>query len=295
MLFDYWFMFFISIVIATIAMTLGVGGALFFSPVFIILFPLLNVPVLTPATAFAAALITEVFGFSSGFIGYSKKKLIDYKTALGLLIVTIPLAILGTVVKRLIEENFNQEYLNLIFGVFLFLLAYYIYSTNATEELSPSTIEKGSLRTIIDAEGITHQYKVCNQPKGKALTGSGGFITGLISVGIGETTVSTLRMRCNLPMKVAAATSVFVVTLTVMVSALFDILYVVGINHVDIVQAIPWNLIVMTIPGVIIGGQIGPKISSGLSSEKSEKILIAIFVIFGFIMLLKAVLSLIGF
>ena len=89
LIFDYWFMFFFAIIIATVAMTLGVGGALFFSPVFITLFPILGVPTLTPATAFGAALLTEVFGFTSGVLGYSRKKLIDYKTAISLLLITV--------------------------------------------------------------------------------------------------------------------------------------------------------------------------------------------------------------
>ena len=50
--FTYWFMFPISILIATVAMTFGIGGAAFFSPTFAILFPLLNVPTLSASEAF---------------------------------------------------------------------------------------------------------------------------------------------------------------------------------------------------------------------------------------------------
>ena len=39
-MYEYWFMFFVAIIVATTAMTLGVGGALFFSPIFILLFPI---------------------------------------------------------------------------------------------------------------------------------------------------------------------------------------------------------------------------------------------------------------
>ena len=63
----YWFMFPLSIVIATVAMTFGIGGAAFFSPTFAILFPLLNVPTLSASEAFGASLFTEMFGFASGW------------------------------------------------------------------------------------------------------------------------------------------------------------------------------------------------------------------------------------
>ncbi|KPQ40782.1 MAG: putative permease [Phormidium sp. OSCR] len=72
---DYWFMFPISVVIATIAMASGVEGATFFTPLFII--------ILKPPTevAVGTGLITEVFGFSSGLYAYFRKGLIDYKLA----------------------------------------------------------------------------------------------------------------------------------------------------------------------------------------------------------------------
>ncbi|MHA2226233.1 MAG: hypothetical protein ACXAC8_13575 [Candidatus Hodarchaeales archaeon] len=65
------------IIVAFITITLGIGGALFFSPLFIILFPIVGVPNLSSADAFGATLLTEVFGFTSGLFGYSKK--IDFK------------------------------------------------------------------------------------------------------------------------------------------------------------------------------------------------------------------------
>lgn len=283
----------LSIIIAILAMTLGVGGALFFSPVFIIIFPLLGVTTLTPATAFGAALVTEVFGFTSGLIGYSKKKLIDTKTATGLMVFTIPAAILGTILKRFLEKTFNPEFLNIIFGFFLLLLAIYVYrsiKSHAKEGIATPLVNDPK-RRIVDVDNNVYEYQVCNQIQEKILTGSGGLLTGLISVGVGETVVSTLRVKCGLPMKVATATSVLVVTLTVFVAAIFDIIYVMVIDGADIANAVPWTLVLFTIPGVLIGGQIGPRISSKINSSTSEKLLILIFLIFGVIMLVKGFIS----
>ena len=66
----YWWMCPVSVAVATAAMTFGIGGAVLFSPIFIVFFPLFNVPVLTPADAIGAALMTELVGFSSGLVGY---------------------------------------------------------------------------------------------------------------------------------------------------------------------------------------------------------------------------------
>ncbi len=60
MSFEYWFMFPVAILVATVAMASGVGGATFFAPIFILALRL------SPEVAIGTGLITEVFGFASG-------------------------------------------------------------------------------------------------------------------------------------------------------------------------------------------------------------------------------------
>jgi hypothetical protein len=55
----------------------------------------------------------------------------------------------------------------------------------------------------------------------------------------------------------------------------------------------PWSLVLFTIPGVLIGGQIGPKVASRISSKTAERLMIIVFLFFGTIMILKAPLALI--
>ena len=88
MSYENWFMFPISIVIATIAMASGVGGATFFAPIFLLGLGL-------PAeVAIGVGLITEVFGFTSGLVAYLRRKLVDFKLAGALLMFSIPMAVL---------------------------------------------------------------------------------------------------------------------------------------------------------------------------------------------------------
>ena len=61
---EYWYVFPVAIVFATIAMASGVGGATFFAPFFILV---LRLP---PEVAIGTGLITEVFGFASGLFAY---------------------------------------------------------------------------------------------------------------------------------------------------------------------------------------------------------------------------------
>ena len=90
----YWFMFPVSIVVATCAMLSGIGGAALFTPIFILVFPLLGPEYVLNSTiaAISAALITQTFGFFSGFIGYYRRHLIDYALARRILRVAVPVA-----------------------------------------------------------------------------------------------------------------------------------------------------------------------------------------------------------
>ena len=96
---DYWFLFPIAVMIATIAMASGVEGATFFTPLFIIL---LGLPT---DVAVGTGLITEVFGFSSGVYAYVRRGFIDYQLGRTLLGVTIPVALLGTWLAKVIPDD----------------------------------------------------------------------------------------------------------------------------------------------------------------------------------------------
>jgi len=63
----------------------------FFSPLFILALKL------EPSIAIGAALATELFGFGSGLYAYLKKKLVDFKLGMNLLMFSISAAILGVI------------------------------------------------------------------------------------------------------------------------------------------------------------------------------------------------------
>ena len=92
----YWFMFPVSIGVATLAMLSGIGGAALFTPIFILVFPLLGLEYVLHSTiaAISAALITQTFGFLSGFIGYYRRRLIDFALAGRILRVAVPVGVL---------------------------------------------------------------------------------------------------------------------------------------------------------------------------------------------------------
>ena len=93
----YWFMFPVSIGVATCAMLSGIGGAALFTPIFVLLFPILG-PEYVLASTFAAistALLTQTFGFISGFVGYYRRRMIDFDLAWRFIKISAPVAVIG--------------------------------------------------------------------------------------------------------------------------------------------------------------------------------------------------------
>ena len=328
-------------------MTFGIGGAVFFSPIFIILFPLLGVPTLDPADAFGAALLTELVGFASGMISYTYRKQIDYKTALMLCGMGVPTAIMSTMIKEMIDGTI----LIFSFAIGMYLLSLFtlyhkttsetirnekkavyfnsnnnnsnnnnsslIDDNNSTlhthssitennytqnsinddiddDESNPRSdsmyLEFGALhsytkklfsRALRDRKGNLYVYNVCRPIIGMILIMAGAFMTGLISVGIGESVVTVLRGKCKLPIQIASGTSVFVVAIVVLSSSVTQIIS-------QGVSSIPWTLVMWTMPGVLIGGQIGPYCSQKVSSNTAEIMLIALFFVLGSVMVVEA-------
>lgn len=89
-----WFMFPVATGIATIAMSAGIGGAVMFTPFFMLVLRL------DPLLALGAGLAIEIFGFSSGLIGYWRKRVIRFDIVKKLIIFTIPATVLGVVIGR---------------------------------------------------------------------------------------------------------------------------------------------------------------------------------------------------
>ncbi len=258
-------------------MTFGIGGAVFFAPTFILLFPMMGLTPLSPADAFGAALLTELAGFSSGLHAYLKKKTIDYGTAKFFIKVGVPLSILGTIFKRLVPDWF----LIVIFALMMFTLAIFIWKSMDEVHLSENYQCIFHKKKIVGADGISHHVCVNHDTIAAFSVMGGSLLTGMISVGIGETVVSNLRGRFKNPLPVVAGTSVIIVVAVVLASSVTDIL-LVGMD------SIPWTLVMFTIPGVIIGGQIGGRLSGALKASTVEKSIVVIFLVIGSLMTLTS-------
>ena len=270
---EYWFMFPISILIATTAMASGVEGATFFTPLFILALGL------SPEIAIGTGLITEVFGFASGLYAYARKRLIDYKLGVALLTATIPMALLGTWVAGYVPS----EFLKVILGGGLLAIAISFLRAPDHEGVEglDDAIQKeyGGEKAetcLVTREGEEICYKVCNRKQGRFFAGLGGLFIGMISTGQGELNGYFLLQRCRVPSRVAVASSVFVVAVTALVASSGHFIKFVQTGGETLSTVL--SLVAFTVPGVIIGGQLGSWVSSRISQHTLERGLAILFI-----------------
>ena len=103
----------------------------------------------------------------------------------------------------------------------------------------------------------------------------GGFITGLISAGLPEIVTTQLIVRCRIPLRVAVATSVFVLDVTAVAGAVVHALTATPV----------WYVVAWSTPGVLVGGTIGTRVGKYLPSELMETGLGVVFGVVGTIVL----------
>jgi len=282
---DYWYMFPVSILIATTAMASGVEGGTFFAPLFLLA---LRLP---PEVAIGGSLITEVFGFASGLFAYVRKRLIDYRLGLALLLVSLPLALLGTWAGGWIEPLWLKAILGLglLVVAISFLRAPKPRKVSEMDEAIQQEYGGAQAHTVLlTAEGEEIRYTVCNRTGGRFFAGVGGLFMGLIATGLGELNGYFLLRRCRVPSKVAVGTSVFVVAITALVASSGYFIRFAQTGG-TVLQTV-LNLVVFTVSGVIVGGQLGALLADRVSQRALERGLAALFIGIALLLLGEVVL-----
>jgi hypothetical protein len=281
---EYWYMFPISIAIATVSMSSGIGGAVFFSPLLMLGLKL------EPRIAIGVALATELFGFSSGVIAYYKSKLIDFKLARNLLIFSVPAAFLGTMYSNLVPS----QVLKAIFAVGLVFIGYQLFASWRKDEREKNEasflkeFENNFESELTDSSGKIYHYTICNKPMGRAFAAIGGAFFGMISVGLAELQEYHLVARCKIPPPVAVASSVFVVVITALVASAGHF-YEFAKEGGEVFNQV-MNLVIFTAPGVIVGGQIGPRLQKIIPEDKMKEGISFTFIIIGVFMLYTVIM-----
>lgn len=253
-----WFMFPVGVIIATVAMMAGIGGAVLFAPFFMLVLKL------DPLTALGAGLVIEVFGFSSGMIGYWRKKVIDFDIGRQLIIFTIPAAIAGVILGRV----FPVYILKVMLALLLLYLSYqFLLRGKKCEPKHPRAT----------GISVTHE-KYMVAPITKGTTFLGGLLLGMISAGLGEINEYNFLRKMGLPVPSASGTSVFIVAISAAVGVFSHAYFLVRQGELSVFTNVI-SILVFTVPAVIVGAQIGVRLSGIINVNLMSKIVGALFLI----------------
>lgn len=281
----YWYLFPISIGIGFLANGAGIGGATFFTPLFILALGL------EPQVAVGVALITEVFGFASGVSAHARARTIDWKVARMLAVVSVPAAVVGSLVAGYLPA----ELLKVLLGLGLLAIAaifirhHDVAEHEAAIAAGEGMVQPSTQRRIVTKDGETIDYELCRHNEGRWFAGVGGASVGLISTGLGELNNYALVIRCRIPTRVTVATSAAIVAVTALAASVTH--FAGFVQDGGDTLGVVFSIVIFTVPGVIIGGQLAPKLSQRVKGEDLVHFLGWLFLAIGLLTLAEVVLA----
>jgi uncharacterized membrane protein YfcA len=186
---------------------LGLGGGIF-------LVPFLNLGFDFPITVAAAISLTTVIATSSAVsAARAGKQLINMRLGMLLEVATAAGSLLGGVTAQLLAQSTLQR----LFGIVAMVVAIIMLTrVNRRNVLRDPSIDPGVLggRFHDEESGCTVTYRVKRLPLAVAASFVAGNVSSMLGIGGGIIKVPILNAWCGVPMRVAAATSAFMIGVT---------------------------------------------------------------------------------
>jgi uncharacterized membrane protein YfcA len=234
-----------AIMISTIVSTVGIGGGILWMPFFLIVFGL------RPDTAVLSSLLIQTAGMGSGAMAYRRQNRVDSRLARFLLMVTVPGLITGAWLTRVL----SPAHMEAILGLLTMATAFWFVSSNQKyEDIGNNRVE------------MSTAYRYSGAVAGMAVA------SGMLSVSIGEWLVPLMRNRMNLRMGHAVATSI---------ATIFGTCLVGSAIHLLMGHRAEWSIVAWAVPGVLIGGQIGPRLTERIDDRVLKEVFIFLLTLIG--------------
>jgi uncharacterized membrane protein YfcA len=248
----------------------GLGGGVFMVPIFS---AFLGIPL---KTAIAASAISVVVNSLGGAAVYLRHHMVNLRLSLLLLIATT----IGAIAGGLLVLRAPVELLRLVFAATLYAMVALMVRQRAAAEGTERADDPMGLRASYfdPARGVTVVYTPGRLIPGMGFSTVAGIVSGLLGIGGGAVQVPLMNTVMRVPIKAAAATSVFMVGITVVASAL--LYYSAGLVSPQV--AVP------AILGVFLGSQTGSRLARRLRSRVLSRILIVILLYLATTLLLQA-------
>lgn len=250
---------------------LGLGGGIF-------IVPFLNLVVGLPmASASAVSLVTIVATSSVTATNPAQRQLTNLKLGMLLEAFSAPAALLAAYWAGVISEpTLRRVFAVAAIGIAGIMLA----RLNKRNVVLDPAFETGVLGgRFHEAEsGGTVSYRVRRLPVACGTSVLAGILSGLVGIGGGIVKVPVLNAWCGVPLRAAAATSAFMIGITVVASAIPY--YLRG-------DVIP-QYAAATVLGVLAGGRFGIALMPRVNARSLKLMMIAMLLIVAAVYLVKA-------
>jgi len=224
--------------IATLATLVGFGGGILWMPYLIL------VAHLDPAQAVATSLVIQVGGMGSGSVAVIRAK----KTDLRLAFYLAACAFLGVPVGVWLSRLVSADSIVFLLGVISLAMALVFVYTH--DDVETSLVNEVSLKQTAPYLWLATVFAI---------------LTGLLSLGVGDFLVPILRNRLRIKMESAMGACLIVMAMNAALAAIL---------HLIVGDRVAINLVLWAIPGVILGGQVGPRLAGRISDQTLKEIFI---------------------
>jgi hypothetical protein len=226
-----------GLIIATLATLVGIGGGILWMPYLIFLARL------NPTQAIVTSLVIQVCGLGSGSVTVIKMKKTGLRLPLFLAVGAFPGIPIGVWMSRVVPADF----FGFILGAACLVVGLVFVYAQEEPDIQPDQV---SLRRAAPYLWLGTLFAV---------------LTGFLSMGVGDFYVPILRNRLHITMESAMGTCLILMAMN---AALAAALYIM------IGERFAINIVLWAIPGVLLGGQIGPRLAGRIPDQTLKEIFI---------------------
>ncbi|WP_281889622.1 sulfite exporter TauE/SafE family protein [Paenibacillus sp. YYML68] len=240
----------VGLVAATFGSLVGLGGGIIIVPALVYLGPLFVGESITISTAVGTSLAVLIFTALSSTAAFMRQQRVDFRSGWLFFTTSGPAAMLGSYMTHFIDAQSFQ----LGFGLFMLCMSMLLIFR---DRIPPLRVNWSIKRTYVDSNGHKHVYGY-SIPTALLLGFLVGAISGLFGIGGGSLFVPAMVLLYRYPPHMATATSMFVILLSSITGTVMH----ASLGEVD------YGMVLYLAPTAIIGGLLGAKIASKLSSTK---------------------------
>lgn len=236
---------------------LGLGGGIFLVPVMIVLFGV------DAQTAIVASLVSVIATSSGSAAAYVREGLSDLRIAMFLEVATVVGGITGAFVSVTFLSG-RSQLLTLIFVPIVVIAAVLMYRTRAVDVRRDPPHDpwadrlKLHTRYFDAAHDDWVDFRVTGTKPGLVVSAFAGVVSGLLGVGGGMFYVPGMNTLMNVPVRVATATSNFMIGVTATAGALVYLLF----GHLAVGLAGP--VAIGVLGGSLVGARLHRTAPAGL-------------------------------